>query len=495
MRFSRVVFILSYWLLASCMVGPDYRGPTVKLPKQFKEAKGNAFVEDQRKKWKIATPCDTCARKQWWKIFNDPALDALEKELNRCNQNIANAYANYSQARAIVDEARASLYPSLSGTFNFVRQLTGGGAVAFINPANGVAASGTGLAKGAIHNFFTGFLNASWEPDIWGLVRRTIESNASLAQADQALLAATRLSAQGSMAQYYFELRALDRDQKLLDDTVSGYRKMLKLTRNQYASGVVSEADVLQAQTQLETAQAQAINNGILRSQYEHAIAVLIGRPPADFSLAFNPIKAKPPIIPVAVPSVWLERRPDVAQAERLMQQANAQVGIAVAAYFPLLTLTASISATGNTLHQLINNPAISWSYGSQLTETIFDGGLRSAAVRAAKAGYRAQVASYRQTILAALQNVEDNLVALRLLKKEGVVLNLAAKNAAKALKLVINQYQAGTVPYSSVISAQIALYSAQKSAYDVVGQQMTSAVALVMALGGGWSAKDIIAV
>lgn len=492
-----LAFLTLSFLLVSCTVGPDYVRPRVTVPAKFKEAKGKSFVVAKNKDWKIAEPRNTCDRCKWWKIFHEPQLDALEEELNRCNQNIANALANYVQARAIVDEARASFFPTLTGAFNIFRQKQGGGATSFISSSGGTtstgtAATGTGATQSSITTTFSSFLNANWEPDIWGLVRRTVEADASAAQASQALLAATRLSAQGSLAQYYYELRAVDRDQDLLDRTVVSYRKTLKLTRNQYASGVASQADVVQALSQLEVAQAQAINNGILRSQYEHAIAVLIGRPPANFSMPFSPLKAKPPIIPVAVPSVWLERRPDIAQAERLMQETNAQIGVAVAAYYPTLTLSGSLSAAGKSLSRLVNTPAIGWSYGLAVAQTIFDGGLRNATVRAAKAGYMAQVAAYRQTVLTAFQNVEDNLVALRILKEQGVVLNLAAANAVKALRLVINQYKSGTVPYSSVITAQIAAYTAQKNAYDVVGLQMTAAVGLVEALGGGWRVEDL---
>jgi NodT family efflux transporter outer membrane factor (OMF) lipoprotein len=327
------------------------------------------------------------------------------------------------------------------------------------------------------------------------LVRRTVEGDVAAAQANQALLASTALSAQGSLAQYYFELRALDRDQQLLDRTVLGYKKLLGLTKNQYASGIVSEADVVQAQSLLENAQAQAINNGILRSQYEHAIAVLIGRPPANFAMVYRPLRAKPPIIPVTVPSVLLERRPDIAQAERLMHQANAQIGVACAAYFPTLSLSATVSAAGNSFHKLFTHPALGWSAGLQLAETIFDGGLRWANLRAAKAFYMAQIANYRQTVLTAFQNVEDNLVALRILKEQGVVQNAAAASARKALRLVINQYKAGTVPFSSVITAEITAFTAEKAAYDVVGLQMTTAVNLIKALGGGWTVANILPV
>ena len=279
----------------------------------------------------------------------------------------------------------------------------------------------------------------------------------------------------------------------MLNKTVGAYRKSLQLTRNQYASGVASYSDVLQAQSLLESAEAQAINNGILRGQYEHAIAVLIGKTPAALQLSFMPLKVKPPIIPVTIPTAWLERRPDVAQAERLMKAANASIGIAIAAYYPTLDLSATISAAGQSLKQLIQSPTIGWSYGGQLAETIFDGGLRDATVCAAKAAYRAQVANYRQTVLSAFQDVEDNLIALRLLREQRKVLQHAASDAEKALKIIINQYKAGTVNYLSVLTSQVNLFNAQKTALDTLGLEMSAAVTLIKALGGGWCVDTIV--
>ena len=506
------VFISSI-LLVSCTVGPDYHRPGVRLPAKFKEVRGKAFIPEKKKGWKLANPRDLAERGKWWKIFKDPELDALEEQLNCYNQSIKFFLATYEQSIAIVNQARAGYYPTVAGAFNLFRQKLGGGATSFFNSSGGDISTSTAATsstagnsssagnsatatgstnKAATITTYSAFLTANWEPDIWGLVRRKVEGNIAAAQANQALLAATALSAQGSLAQYYFQLRSLDSDQQLLNETVAGYKKALRLTRNQYAAGVVSRADILQAQSILENAQAQAINNGILRSQYEHAIAVLIGRPPAIFAIRFKPLRGKPPVIPVSIPSVWLERRPDVAQAERLMQQANAQIGVACAAYYPALNLTASVSAAARTLGKLFSSPAIGWSAGLQLAETFFDGGLRKATLMAAKAGYMAQIANYREAILVAFQDVEDNLVALRLLKQQAEVQRLAAAAARQALGLVMNQYRAGTVAYSSVITAQITSFTAQKAANDVVGLQMAAAVRLVKALGGGWSVCKI---
>lgn len=487
------------FLFSACAVGPDYVRPPVVMPKAFKEAKGKKVMGAKKNKdWKVATPCDAKNKGIWWVVFNDNELNKLMDKLNVDNQTIYNAYSNYVQARALVDEARAGFYPTLTGSITVTRQKQGTGSTFFSSTSgtttsSGAASTGTGgTSKSKITTTHSLFLNASWEPDIWGLVRRTVEASAAGAEASAALLASTRLSAQASLAQYYFELRGLDVDQKLLDDTVKGYKRTLMLTKNQYAAGVAALADVVQAQSQLESAQATAINNGILRAQYEHAIAVLMGEPPANFSLAPKPRRLTPPPIPLELPSALLERRPDIAQAERLMAQANAQIGVAVAAYFPSLTLTGSATVSGKGLGHFFSIPSLGWAYGPQLTELILDGGLRDATVRAARAGYNANVASYRQTVLAALQDVEDNLVSLRILAKEEAVLDKAVASAKLALKLVINQYEAGTVPYSSVITAQISAYTAEMNAANVAYLRMTSAVGLIKALGGGWDARSI---
>ncbi|MCL9682676.1 efflux transporter outer membrane subunit [Legionella maioricensis] len=491
-------------LLSSCMVGPNYKRPPVLVSPKFKEVKGQPQIKQlpgpDDKNWKPIHPQDYCDRGEWWKIFNDPLLNDLEKQLNEFNQNIVNAEANYRRSLAIVEQARSNLFPSLEGAFSLFRQKQGGGTTTFISTSGGTTTTGTASSSATgssavTTTTYSSVLTASWEPDIWGAVRRTIEADVAVAQSNAAFVAFTRLSAQGSLAQIYFELRTLDTDQKLLDDTVNAYKKTLQLTRNQYASGVASRADIVQAQAQLESAQAQAINNGILRGQYEHAIAVLMGRPPAFLSLKFMPLATKLPEIPVEVPSVWLERRPDVAQAERLVQQTSALIGVAVAAYFPTLTLTGSASAAANSFHKLIHTPSIGWSAGLQAAETLFDAGFRAATVRSAKAAYYAQIAAYRQSVLTAFQDVEDNLIALRLLREQLIVQNKAAASANLALKLVINQYKAGTVDYASVVTSQINAYTAQKAANDVAGLLMSTEVGLIKALGGGWDAKSLCCV
>ena len=451
-RKKKIVLLLACAsLLSSCMVGPDYKRPNLFVPPKFKEQKGQTQIKlvhaPKDKNWKPIATQNNCERRKWWKIFKDPLLNDLEDQLNTYNQNIVNAYDNYLQALAIVDEARAALFPSLTGALSVFRQKTGSGTTSFISSSAGTTTAGTASTTATGISFtsttYSALLNSSWEPDIWGLVRRTIEADSATAQSDAALLANTRLSAQGALAQYYFELRTLDTNQKLLDDTVKAYKKTLQLTRHQYASGVVNRSNIIQAQVQLETTEALALNNGILRGQYEHAIAVLMGRPPANLTLKFMPLQLKLPVIPLEVPTVWLERRPDIAEAERLVEKASALIGVAIAAYYPTLTLTGSGSAAGNSFHQLLHTPSLGWSVGMQAAETIFDGGLRSATVRAAKAAYLAQVAAYRQVVLTAFQNVEDNLISLRILRSQLKVQKKAAADAKFALKLFINQYKA----------------------------------------------------
>lgn len=494
LAYKRLLHLLLGLTLTSCTVGPNYIKPSMPLSAHFKEAKQPI----KNKHWKKIQPNDAINRGQWWKLFNDDTLNKLENALNHGNQTIIQAQANFAASQAIVQQARSALFPVLSGTFNTLRQTTGNGTTTFTSSSaatgttQGTTTTGFISKNVAIRSNTAYYLNANWEPDIWGQVRRNIELNEAAAQSSQALLAATRLSAEGALAQYYFELRTLDKDQDLLNKTVKNYQTALKLTKHQYQAGVAGQADIIQAQTQLEVAEAQAINNGVLRSQYEHAIAVLTGQEPACVSLPFNPLNTKPPLIPVTVPSVWLERRPDVASAERLMQQANAAIGLAVSAYYPIVNLSGSTNGTSISLGNLLTNPITGWSMGLAIFETIYDAGLREGVVRAARANYQAQVANYRQTVLTAFQDVEDSLSALRLLKKAGIKQTQAANSAKKALQLVTNQYKAGQVPYSSVLNAEITAFSAQKTAYDNLGLQMISAVALIKALGGGWSVRDI---
>jgi len=490
---KKIFILLVSLFLTACAVGPDYVKPPVVVPQKFKEA------PPPPKGWKIAQPRDEFNHGKWWEIFHDQTLSQLEEQLNHCNQTVATAYANYRQALALVDEARANFYPTGSVTASITRQTQGSGS--FVSNSSAIPGASSGSASttsgtiSSTSNGSTGPSNshalsfaASWEPDIWGTTRRTVEASVGGAQASNALFFATRLAAQGSLAQIYFQLRTLDMDQKILDNTVTEYKKSYQLTLNRYHSGVAAYADTIQAKTQLEAAQSLAINNHISRGQFEHAIAVLIGRPPADFSIAACPLRKPPPLIPVSVPSSLLERRPDIGQAERLMMQANAQIGVAISAYYPTLTLFGSATYKHSGLfNNWFNVPNLGWSIGPQLAETIFDGGLRDATISAARMAYISSVASYRQVVLAAFQDVEDNLVSLTTLRKQAIVQNQAAKDARTALRLVVNQYKAGLVDYTSVITAQVTAYNTEKSAADTMGLEMVSAVGLIKALGGSW--------
>jgi NodT family efflux transporter outer membrane factor (OMF) lipoprotein len=479
-------------ILTSCAVGPDYVRPKVLVPSHFKEAHGKKVVGKKSHQqagkrdivWKDAQPNDSFHRGAWWEIFHDAKLNELEYRLNRSNQSIKQAYYNFRQACAVVDEARAAFFPTLMASLGFTRQKQSSNV---LNTSVTPIATATAGGGSAVQDNFSWLLNASWEPDIWGSVRRNVEANDAAAQASKALLAATRLSSQASLAQFYFELRGLDADQRLLDATVKKYVEILRYAQHRYKRGVDSNADIIQAKSQLATAQAASVNNGILRAQYEHAIAVLIGVPPADLSLRAYPLNVLPPPIPLSLPSTLLERRPDIAQAERLMAQANAQIGVAVATYFPALTLTGSANTVTKTLFSF---PAVSWAMGAQLADTILDGGLRAATIKAAQEGYLANVAAYRQTVLAAFQDVEDNLASFVILQKQAIYQNRAAALARDALQLTLNQYRAGTADYSAVYIAQISAFTAEKAASDVTYLRMTAAVGLVKALGGGWDAK-----
>ncbi|OJV85741.1 MAG: RND transporter, partial [Gammaproteobacteria bacterium 39-13] len=437
---------LGFLLLGAigCTVGPDYQRPSVQIPEQYKEAPVG---------WKFASPNDECSNEEWWRVFNDSQLDALEVRLEISNQNIKAAFYQYMQARALVTQARAAYFPIISGFGSVTREKSATSSALSSTAVSGLSA-GTGSTP-TVGAPFTNYhleLDASWAPDIWGSVRRTVEGAVAGAQASAAEVAATRLLAQASLAQFYFELRGLDGDQKVLDDTVKNYQKLLRITQNQYKAGTASRANVLQAQSLLELAEVQAIDNGILRAQYEHAIAVLIGVPPAEFCIDANPIAFTPPFIPAALPSTLLERRPDIAQAERLVKQANAQIGVAIAAYFPVLTLTETGGYNATKLANLFSKPAQFWSLGAQLADTLFDGGLRSGQVEAACATLHQTVAQYRQTVLTAFQDVEDNLAALRILNEEFNKQKQAVNTATAALDVVLNSYKAGTAAFADVL-------------------------------------------
>jgi NodT family efflux transporter outer membrane factor (OMF) lipoprotein len=457
----RIIYLGIFSIFAfGCAIGPKYVRPTAQVPAVYKESKD----------WKKAQPQDETLRGAWWKIFNDPQLDALEEQVDISNQNIAVAQAQYAQAYALVQASKSSFFPTLGVGSSYTRSHT----------------AGSSKAKPATSNISLS-ANVSWELDLWGKIRQTMEANRANAQASAADLEGVRLSAKAQLAQDYFQLSSLDVQKKLLDDTSIVYQKFLALTKNRYASGVAGKADVLQAQTQLEGTQAQEIDLGVQRSQLEHAMALLIGKPASEFSLPALTQAMMVPNVPTGFPSDILERRPDIASAERHVAAANALIGVAESAYFPTITLSASSSADGSNLARIFSSPNPLWSVGPALAETIFDAGLRQAQTAQARAVYDEDVASYRQTVLAAFGQVEDNLAALRILEQEAEVQDQAVKDALKSLSIEMDQYKAGIVSALDVINTQVTALNDQRTAVTILGQRMNACVLLIEYLGGGW--------
>ncbi|HMK59918.1 MAG TPA: efflux transporter outer membrane subunit [Dissulfurispiraceae bacterium] len=463
-------FILSF----GCTVGPDYVKPTADTPPSYKE------IGDTE--WKVAQPSDDVKRGSWWEIYGDSQLNALEEQVKISNQNIAAAEAQYRQARALVQGARAAYFPTASLDASFTRSSRGSGSTAGLS-----AGASAARASSTVSDYLLSG-NVSWEPDIWGKVRRTVEASEANAQASSADLESLILSLQAELAQNYFQLCAIDAQKQLYDSTVKAYQTFLEMTKNRYASGVASKADVLQAETQLRTAQAQAIDIGVQRAQLEHAIALLIGKPASAFSIPGSSLSARPPGIPVGMPSDLLERRPDIAAAERRVAAANAQIGVAKAAYYPNITLSASGGFESSHLSKWLTWPNRFWSVGTNVLETVFDGGLRASLTEQARAAYDANVAAYRQTVLTGFQEVEDNLAALRILEQEATVLEEALKAARQSVVVILNQYKAGTVSYLDVVNVQTIALNNERTALDIAGRRMTASVLLIKALGGGWS-------
>ena len=468
-------------LLGACAVGPNYVKPQFDVPAAYKE---NA--DWHAAGWTPAQPADAVKRGAWWEVFGDPVLNQYEEQIEGSNPTLAQSEAQYRQARALVSGARAAYFPIVSGTASASR-----------SGKYGTTTTGLPLAPGApdsshpTDDYSLG-LTASWEPDLWGKVRRTVEENVANAQASAATLASTRLSLQAELAQDYLQLRVTDEQRRFLDDTVIAFQKTMKLTQNQYNVGVAARADVVEADSQLKQAQAQAIDLGVQRAQLEHAIAILVGKAPADFSIAVVKLTLLPPSIPVGLPSELLQRRPDVAIAERQVAAANAQIGVAISAYFPTLTLGATGGFENSVLSKLLTLPSASWSLGPQLAATLFDGGARRAQTAQARAGWDAAVDNYRAVALAALQNVEDNLAALRILEQEAAVQADAVKSSDQFLQITLNQYKAGTVSYINVVTAQTAAYSNERSAITLLGTRLNDSLLLIKALGGGWQASDL---
>ena len=453
-------------LLAGCAVGPNYLRPKVVVPDAYKEVEG----------WKPAQPKDDTVRGAWWEIFNDPQLNALEERVSISNQNVLIAEAQFRQASALVRAAQASYFPTVTAGGSYTRS---------VRSSNITQVPGVSTKVISDHLLPAG---ASWELDVWGRIRRTVEASKATAQASASDLEAVRLSAQAALAQAYFQLLTVDAQKQLVEATVVAYQRSLDLTKNRYGSGVASKADVLQAETLLKTTQAQAIDLGIQRAQLEHAIALLVGTPASTFSIPVSLLTAPPPAIPAGVPSELLERRPDVGGAERRVAAANAQIGVALAAFFPKITLAASAGFESSDLNNLLMWPSRFWSLGPLgLSETVFEGGLRRALTDQARAAYDGAVASYRQTVLTGFQEVEDNVAALRILEGEALVQEEAVKAARQSAEVALNQYKAGTVSYLNVVVAQTTALSNERTAVDIRGRRMAASVLLIKALGGDW--------
>lgn len=458
-----------------CRVGPQYSRPPVTTPATYKEVVGLRVQEG----WKEAEPKDGVLRGDWWQIFGDAELNSLEDKLNRNNQNIAQSFQNYMAARALVRYAHAGLYPTVSVGPSASRSGTGPASTA--RASNSFSLSSYELP-----------LDVSWQPDLFGRIRNTIREYANAAQVSAANLENERLSEQASLAEYLFELRGQDALQQLYDATVKSYTDTLKLTQGLVEIGINSPQDVAQAETNLRTAQANATSVGISRSQYQHAIALLIGQPASSFSMPVKALAAKPPVVPIGIPSQLLERRPDIAAAERTMAEANALIGVGKAAYYPTVSLSASGGTQSSSLSNLFTWPARFWSLGGSVSETLIDFGARHATVQQYQAEYDADVAGYRQTVLTAFREVEDYLAASRILATQTQQQALAIQSAQKYLDIATGRYQTGVDTYLNVLTAQNALLNNQLTQINLRTNQMTSSVQLIASLGGGWDVTKL---
>jgi NodT family efflux transporter outer membrane factor (OMF) lipoprotein len=464
-------------LLSGCMVGPKYAKPTAPVPPAFKEAPPDSFKETRD--WTFAHPGAPSLPANWWEAFGDPRLTSLEEEAVTGNQDLRIAEARFRQARAMIRINRSAEFPTIST----------GPSVASVRDSQN-------QPYFPLHTSTTGEFvlpfDLSYEVDLWGRVRRTVNAAREEAQASSADLAAATLSIQAELAYDYFELRAADAQKQLLADTVKAYTDALQLTENRFEGGASPKSDVAQAQTQLDTAAAQETDIDVARAQYEHAIATLLGKPPAEFGLAAEPLHAEPPAIPVGLPSQLLERRPDIAASERRIEEANEQIGIARAAFFPTVTLSATGGFEGTSMLNWLAWPSRFWAVGPSLAETLFDAGRRRATSDAAIAGYDAAVASYRETTLTAFQQVEDNLAALRVLENEEKQQREAVASAEESLQLFTNRYQGGVDNYLQVITAQTIALTNERNEIDIQRRRMDASVLLIKALGGGWDIRDM---
>jgi NodT family efflux transporter outer membrane factor (OMF) lipoprotein len=471
---ARICLCLALCAIAGCMVGPKYHPPapttpvTAIPPGSYKESPAK-FKDGVG--WKPARPEDAMLRGAWWRIFKDPDLNSLEDQLNINDQNIKQFFQNYMEARALVGEANAQLYPTLTANASYLRS-----GAASVSPTTSIMTS----------------LDISWEPDLWGKIRNAVRAAQYNAQLSAADLENEKLSEQASLAVFFFEIRGQDALQKLFNDTIVADKKMLDYTRAQYETGITDQLAVTQAENTLQNAQASATNIGVLRAQYEHAIAVLVGKVASNFSIPVKVLNTEPPPVPLGLPSQLLERRPDVAASERAMAAANAQIGIAYAAFYPSVTLGGSQGLQSSTFSHLFDASSHTWSIGPTASETILDGGLRAATVRQNIATYNAALAGYRQNVLTAFQQVEDSLSQVRIFSRQLIQLREAEQSAKKSLDLELERYKTGIDPYIDVVTTQTTLLSDQQTVITVRVQEMTGAVQLIKALGGGWDRSQL---
>ena len=456
---------------SGCAVGPKYHVPDAPAPPAYKE------LGD----WKPAQPNDQNLGGEWWKIFQDPQLDALELQVKVSNQNLKAAEAQFRQARAALRYNRADYYPTATAGLSATRTRVS----ANRPPPNSIF-------NGITENDFVLPVDVSYEADVWGRIRKNVESFREQAQASAADLASVNLSMQADLAVNYFQARSLDAQEQLLNDTVKQYEQLLELTQNRFEGGIASEVEVQQAKTQLQSTRAAAIDVGVLRAQFEHAVAILIGKPPAEFNLAPLPLTAPPPHIPVSVPSELLERRPDIAAAERRVAASNAQIGVAKSAYYPAINLSASGGFESSAITTLLNGPSGLWSIGASAVGTLFDVGRRRGLTDQARAAYDFQVAAYRESVLTGFQQVEDNLAAVRILENEAKVQDEAVRAAQRSLELSITRYKGGVTSYLEVLTAQSAALADEVTAVNILGRRMASTVLLIQALGGGWDRSTL---
>jgi len=470
---TTIVLLATVALFAGCSFAPKYAKPTVQTPAAFKEMTPAQSQETDG--WKTAEPMDNALRGQWWEMFHEPELNAFESQVNVSNQTVAVALANFLAARAVVKQARSQFFPTVTANPSVVssRQASPSNSRSSVNSTE-----------------YSLPFDASWEPDFWGRIRNTVKANSLAAQATLADLENVRLTVQAEVAVDYFQLRVLDAQKQLLDATMIAYQESLKLTQAQYGAGLASDQDVAQAETQLNITLAQATDLAIQRAQLEHAIATLLGQPASSFSIPTNSLTTKPIAIPFGVPSQLLERRPDIAAAERRVAEANAKIGVARAAYYPTITLSGAAGYQTTSVKDFFSASGLAWSVGATLAQTLFDGGLRKAVTEQSRAIYQGTVANYRQTVLTAFQEVEDNLSTLRILSQELQQQNAAVASSQRYLTLANVRYKSGIEIYLNVIAAQTTLLNNQRTALNLQMEQLTASVQLIKALGGGWNAS-----